>query len=251
MHSHIFHFTLGQNRHIGWANHKAFELAGINEDTKDPEGGYYERDPDTNKLTGKFMEPESIKQVIACAPPPTYNEWRKAIINQWQQYSNCGFTTVAELLFIPNWYDYLDKAVEDTALEPNCPLRMVIYKYVDSIEESPEDGESPLDGESPPGKNHSIHENDKLWFAGVKIVSDGSPHCGTVASREPFLENDLTRKLGFPPSPNYGKLNFSEEYLHKLVKHFHDKGKQVAIHAHGERAIEQVLRVYEKVRIFS
>ena len=32
--------VIGQNMHIAWANHKAFEITGITEDTKDPDGGF-------------------------------------------------------------------------------------------------------------------------------------------------------------------------------------------------------------------
>ena len=30
----------------------------------------------------------------------------------------------------------------------------------------------------------SFKSNENLWVAGVKIIADGSPHCGTSAIRE-------------------------------------------------------------------
>ena len=90
--------------------------------------------------------------------------------------------------------------------------------------------------------------NPKLWEAGVKIVADGSPHCGTAAVREPFFNSNLTQTLGFPPAPCYGNLNYSTQDLLDTVKFFHEQGTQIAIHAHGERAIDQVIGVYEQVR---
>ena len=90
--------------------------------------------------------------------------------------------------------------------------------------------------------------NAKLWVAGVKLGADGSPHCGTAAVREPFLNSNLTQTLGFPPAPCYGNLNHSTEYLLKRVKFHHHRETQIAIHAHGERAIDQVIGVYEQVR---
>lgn len=246
---------IGQNFHIGWANRRAFEMANVREDTPDPNGGIFERDPETKELTGKLLEPAAYFKVIDCAPAASYKEWAKAVDDQWTQYAHCGFTTVTELLFRHNSWDHLDEAIESKTQQPDCPLRLAIYEYVDSVEEtaageSSSERESPSAGESPSKKNKKqvlTSENDKLWFAGVKIIMDGSPHCGTVAIREPFLENDLTKMLGFPPSPNYGLLNFSKEKLTKMVKFWHDKGKQVAIHTHGERAIELVLDVYEEV----
>ena len=90
--------------------------------------------------------------------------------------------------------------------------------------------------------------NDNLWIAGVKVISDGSPHCGTAAIKDPYLESNLTKILGFPPAPNYGKMNYSDNKLKEMVSFFHQQGTQIAVHAHGERAIDQVIETYDKVR---
>ena len=82
----------------------------------------------------------------------------------------------------------------------------------------------------------------------MKLGADGSPHCGKAAVREPFLNSNLTEILGFPPAPCYGNLNHTTEDLLEIVKAKHNNKKQIAIHAHGERAIDQVIGVYEKVR---
>lgn len=97
-------------------------------------------------------------------------------------------------------------------------------------------------------EEHTFEENPKLWEAGVKLGADGSPHCGTAAVREPFLNSNLTETLEFQPAPCYGNLNHSTEDLLEIVKAKHNAKKQIAIHAHGERAIDQVIGVYEKVR---
>ena len=90
--------------------------------------------------------------------------------------------------------------------------------------------------------------NDNLWIAGVKVISDGSPHCGTAAIKDSYLESNLTKILGFPPAPNYGKMNYSDNKLKEMVSFFHQQGIQIAVHAHGERAIDQVIEAYDKVR---
>ncbi|KAK3732877.1 hypothetical protein QZH41_018667, partial [Actinostola sp. cb2023] len=233
--------VLGQNKHIAWGNHKAFEMAGVTEDTEDPDGGSFVRDPETKKLTGQLMEPPAIFWFTDCAPTPSHKDWVQAVDQQWDQYSRCGFTTITDLLFFPKRYESLDSVIEAKSLRPDCPLRLALYEHVDGLGDAEK-----LSSKCKTTKS-ILEENDKLWFAGVKIVSDGSPHCGTIATRDPFLENDLTKTLGFPPSPCYGALNFSNDQMLKMVKHWHDQGKQVAIHAHGERAIDQVLSVYEKV----
>ncbi len=92
-----------------------------------------------------------------------------------------------------------------------------------------------------------IHST-KLWEIGTKYVADGSPHCGTAAVREPFMNTPLTVNLGFPPAPCYGTLNFTSEEYVDSIRRLTKAGKQVAVHTHGERACEQVLRAYEEVR---
>ena len=89
--------------------------------------------------------------------------------------------------------------------------------------------------------------SEKLWEAGLKLVADGSPHCGTAAVREPFMNTPLTETLGFPPAPSYGILNMESDALYDTIKRHHTEGKQFAIHCHGERSSEQVLKVYEQV----
>ena len=89
--------------------------------------------------------------------------------------------------------------------------------------------------------------SEKLWEAGRKLVADGSPHCGTAAVREPFMYTPLTQTQGFPPAPGYGILNMETDALYDTIKRHHLEGTQVAIHCHGERSSEQVLKVYEQV----
>lgn len=90
---------------------------------------------------------------------------------------------------------------------------------------------------------------DRLWIAGIKMMADGSPHCGSAAVMEPYLENYLTKILGFPKAPNYGKLNMESDALVDAMKFYDKQGIQVAIHSHGERASDQVLKAYEQVKL--
>lgn len=90
---------------------------------------------------------------------------------------------------------------------------------------------------------------DRLWMAGIKMMADGSPHCGSAAIREPFLDNNLTKVLGFPKPPNYGKLNMETGALIDRLKFYTERGIQVAIHTQGERATDQVIAAFEEVRM--
>ena len=221
-----------QTMHTFWANHKALEKAGITDDTKDPDGGMFVKKD--GRLTGKLLEVPALRKVLRAAPRPSKEKLKAQIQETWRSYAKQGFTTVTELAYLPGRVKEL--IIEESEKE-ECPLRLALYRIVDVPHGSA-------------GCNDfiSMEGNEKLWEAGVKIWCDGSPHSGTAAVSEPYLSNSMTESLGFLSSPCYGILNHPDTgKLLETVQFYHDKGKQVAIHAHGERAIEQAIGVYEQV----
>ncbi len=77
-----------------------------------------------------------------------------------------------------------------------------------------------------------------LRLGGVKLFADGSIGAGSAALSEPYRDR-----------PGLGKLNYSDEELFQLLREAHEQGWQVLTHAIGDRAIEQVLRAYERVGV--
>lgn len=76
-----------------------------------------------------------------------------------------------------------------------------------------------------------------IRVVGVKMFADGNLLPATAAFSEPYPD-DLN---------NYGQLFFTREELNQLVKETHNSGYQIAIHAVGDAAIEQVINAYESV----
>ena len=60
--------------------------------------------------------------------------------------------------------------------------------------------------------------NSRLWEVGVKLMADGTPHCGTAAVREPFLDMPIDEPLGFPPAPSYGHLYYDSKSLMNKIQ---------------------------------
>ena len=214
---------------------------------------------DEGHLTGQLFEPAAIGRVISRSPKPTVPDLIKAIKEQWGDYASRGFTTVTDLGYQRN--QLFDPLLEAESLSDKCPVRLALYRLVFGPDDSSKEGQSAIQpctlqlvrigdlaDASPKENEPTFQPNEKLWEAGVKIIADGSPHCGTAAVREPFLNTNLTKTLGFPDAPCYGYLNFTTEKLLETVEFFHKQGTQIAIHAHGERAIDQVVSVYEQVR---
>ena len=76
--------------------------------------------------------------------------------------------------------------------------------------------------------------DDDLRIGPVKIFTDGSAGGGTAAMREAYLGG------------GHGLLTLEDRVLEAWVRDYHDRGYQLALHAIGDAAIEQVLNAYEK-----
>jgi len=76
---------------------------------------------------------------------------------------------------------------------------------------------------------------DGVWlrFGGIKAFADGSLGAGNAALSEPYERGGT------------GALNHSDDELTEIVRRSERAGWQTAIHAIGDRAIEQVLRAHE------
>ncbi|MBN2238810.1 MAG: amidohydrolase family protein, partial [Dehalococcoidales bacterium] len=80
--------------HVNLINTKAMEMAGINKDTPDPEGGIIQKD-DTGQPTGILFEAASglVRKLIS---PPTEEERKAGILNAMAELNSLGITCVTE-----------------------------------------------------------------------------------------------------------------------------------------------------------
>ncbi|KAJ8034345.1 hypothetical protein HOLleu_21137 [Holothuria leucospilota] len=251
--------VMGQNIHVAWVNSLGLKKLGIDENTEGPDGGTIVKDK-YGKPTGQLLESIPIQLFFSGNPDQGLNEVYESCKAQWRYYASVGLTTVTDLAYIAT--DIKDKALKKLADNEDCPVRvdfisvpLALYN-LEHVKQGPDreyDADSPASQNAPTegGKSRRMdgigNYNGRLWEAGIKLMADGSPHCGTMAIREPYMYTPLTETLCFPTAPGYGKLNMENDALIETVKHFHGKGKQIAIHAHGERACEQVLKTYETV----
>ena len=217
---------VAQNGHAAWVNHKAFEIADSS--PPDPPADAHFVVDDNGERTGMLLEVPALEYMLSYAPQPNPEDTRREIDKQWRDYAERGFTTVTEIAYSSP--PGMDSLLEMKASEEDCPIRLALYKI----------GQRTV----------SIRNTEKLWLAGAKYWADGSPHAGSMAVREPYLKSAITEVLSFPEPPNnYGMLNWDTEELFKEVRACHDQQMQVAIHAHGERAIEQSLAVYQRLQL--
>ena len=242
-----------QTGNSAFANRAALSSSHISADTPDPPGGTYVRDKDGN-LTGQLLEEPAIFEVLRHTPLPSIKNIMDAIRVVLIEFTKAGLTTVTEMALS------VSKTGSEHAHASGLPLQKLVSRDLDVVLHGIQDeilrlpvrlayytiaetgaGRSEREKIVPPPKTG----NKRIWRAGYKSFADGTTHDGTAAIKMPYLHSELTEKLSFPLNPNYGKLNWTCDELLQQVKPYHDAGWQVAIHAQGDRAIDQVLQVYE------
>ena len=219
--------VMNQSGHILYVNHKALEVAGINDKTPNPgDGGIYMRDAQ-GRLTGVVVEPSAILSILKHAPAPTEAELAVAMQKTAKMIASKGVTTSAEItLGLMLGLDNEIKLFNNIVHNQDFPLRVRAYLYGPLLAKGT-NGLKPNDGD------------DKLRYVGVKFVSDGSTQGITAALSEPYIYPKGTQFLGH--------LDYADDQIYKMTKPVFDQGWQIATHANGDRTIEQTLNTYAKL----
>ena len=204
--------------HIGVANSKALQLAGITKETV-VDGGKVDLDCKTGEPSGIVRE-NALGVVSEAIPKPRLTQLEEACILASKKAVEAGLTGV-------HW---MVESVDEIRLlrkldsEGKLPLRVYLGVSVRLLDEL----------------EHSSLLKDvgrgmvKMGF--VKIEADGSLGAHTAALNKPYADRPETR----------GMLLYSQRTLDGLVLKVHKAGFQLAVHAIGDRATEAVLKAYEK-----
>ena len=220
-------FILIQSMHSAFVNSAALHAAGIDESTPDPEvGGRYGRDA-TGRLTGKVEEAGAMLPLLAAFDyaPAAFSA---RIRQQFQRYRGAGITTIGMPgMFVPA--PFLDIYEGLTA---DAPLRTVAYLRDEQVDHA---GRRPGEGAA------------RFRVAGVKLWYDGSPYSGTMLLDDPYVDSELCCcRLGIARGSAGYALHDRTTLVPRLRRWLAD-GWQVLTHAQGDRAIREVLDMYEQV----
>ena len=211
--------------HTQWVNTKALELAGITNDTPDPESGRIDRDPETGEAIGSLQE--GAMDLMSAAIPPANLEARTAglqyAINMLNAY---GITSIQAAMVNRSRleaYRALDQRGDLT-------LRVVgaIYWDRNRGEEQIEDIKN-LRQEFTSGR---------VRATSVKMWQDGVMENYTAALLEPYLGKGEQRGISMVDP---GTLNSAVPKLDAL-------GFQIHFHAIGDAAVRQCLDAVEQAR---
>ncbi len=213
-------YLTAKSLHAAWANTLAMQLAGIQPDSPDPEGGEFQRDKNGN-LTGVLLE--SAMEVVGSARPPLTTRELTVLLEQafpslWQQ----GITGVHDFdqrsCFI---------ALQELRLAGRLKLRVNKSIPVELLDAAAEAG------------LRSGFGDDYLWIGSTKLFADGALGPQTAAMLKPYEGSAST-----------GTLLLDREQVFEIGQRAACAGVGLAIHAIGDRANHEVLAGLEQLRAF-
>lgn len=202
--------------HVGIANSRALELAGISADTKDPPGGTIERDA-RGVPTGVLRE-TAMALVQERIPQPGSAEYAAMIEAAHRRMLELGITTATdpgvgpELLAV---YRELDERAR-------LAVRMNVMALAVGSSDSP--------------ALPATYVTPSLRIDTVKFFLDGALSGGSASLRGQYADGSR------------GTLRLDEGAFYEPARNVHRSGLRIAAHAIGDRAIECALGVFECLR---
>lgn len=206
--------------HTALVNSTALKSAGINKDTPDPEGGQIERDA-SGEPTG-ILRDTAMNLVSRLIPEPTEKDYENALKAAQDEAIKNGITSVHDITE-EKYYQLYKKFYNQNKLKTriNC---IHLIQQLDSLIER---------------KLFSKSGNEFIRTGAVKAFADGSLGSNTAWFFEPYKDDPSTTGL---PTDYMTNGQFKEWAL------LADKNKiQLAVHAIGDRAISEVLDVFEEI----
>ena len=205
--------------HSGWANSLALQLAGVNSQTADPEGGSIQRDTQ-GAPTGILFE-NAVRLVEAIIPPVSKTLLKNSLLAAQESLLRYGITSVHD-------FDGIEcfAALQELDLEKKLMLRVckgIPFTHLDDA--------------------IALHlrtgfGNDHLWLGSVKLFADGALGPQTAAMLAPYEGS----------SSDYGTLLLTADEVFEIGIRAVNSGMSLATHAIGDRATNQVLNGYGMLR---
>lgn len=200
--------------HVGVANRRALEAAGISKKTRIAMDELVEKDPLTGEPTGILLE--KARDEVWNLPRPSEEERLRACKSALMDAAKVGLTTVHWFAYDPSEI----QALRTLNKRGEIPVRVYIVGHVDYFDRL-------LDRK---------FEHEFLTLRCVKILADGSLGARTAALKKPYADDPSTR----------GILNYSIAELKTLIEKADKADFQVSVHVIGDLAAAETLRAFQE-----
>ena len=211
--------------HIAICNSEALRLGGIDEKSPTPQGGLIEQQ--NGRLTGLLAE-NARAPVQAAIPAATEEDIIAGIERGGQYLLSLGITSCMDAAVGQKGGFREIAAYHRAKRDGRLPVRTWLTLLGD-------DGRSIVPQCYDAGLISGTGD-EMLMIGGVKLFLDGSAGGRTAWMTEPYLGDDKTT----------GVWMWEDAELERMVLDAHRKGYQLACHAIGDAAIEQLITAYEK-----
>jgi len=207
--------------HMGLANSKALELAGITSETPNPEGGIIVKDTETGEPTG-ILKDNAMDIVDDIIPDKYVEENIEAALRSLEEARRLGITSVHDMTQSGELEAY--KEVENMG-ELTCRIYSI----------------APIDSYHKIVRTGITAGNDKglIKRGGLKGYADGSLGASTAWFFEPYVQDTTTVGLLMDIVTNGN--------LEKWGIDADRNRLQLCIHAIGDRANSFMLDLYERI----
>ena len=206
----IFHLS----GHGAFVNSVALRMAGVDESTPYPQGGYSEKDDD-GRLTG-YLSGQPAVYSVKNFPNPTPEIARLAA----EARAAKGVTTASEFAIMNV---FVLEGIQEATSSPDFPVRMVggLFSTIPDFEEI-----------APRLKSY---ENDLFKIPFVKTWTDGSIQGGTGHLSEGYHHHGMGGEGA----------TGSQDFFNAQVLRMYELGLWPAIHANGDGAVDVALNAVE------
>ncbi|NBC23947.1 MAG: amidohydrolase family protein [Gammaproteobacteria bacterium] len=212
-----------QSGHLGVANTKALELAGVTAETKDPEGGVFRREAGSNQPNG-VLEEYAFFYLISKLAAQFDDEINEALVIEGTKLAaSFGYTTVQEGRAMQESIDSMRRVAEKGG------LLVDLVAYPDILE---------VDDIRP-----SMQYENRFRVGGAKLTIDGSPQGKTAFLTEPYFVVPEGKPEDYR---GYGAIT-GETAVEAVEKAFAN-GWQILCHANGDAAIDQFITAVRAAR---
>jgi predicted amidohydrolase YtcJ len=209
--------------HTSWYNTKAFELAGITRDTRDPPDGRFFRDA-SGELTGRVAE-HARDAVTRTGQRQRFTEVEQ------RERGRRGMAYISELLTAAGLTTVHDAGASTDHISA--------YQDVYQRGELRHRSYMLVRGSAFPRlRDAGVYTglgDEWLRVGPVKFAADGSASERTMRMSTPYVGTS-----------DYGILTMTQEEIHAAVDDAHSKNWQVGVHANGDVTIDMVLKAYER-----
>lgn len=207
--------------HMGVANSALLKLAGITDDTPDPEGGKFGR-YDDGSLSGYVEEIPALMKILGAAMPLIKIDMPSQIKKAQQLYFGYGVTTAQEGAASKDAAIGLAKLAHAGLLDIDVVAYIMDEEYADCAKQ--------------------MHEYtlgnyiDHVRIGGSKIILDGSPQGKSAWLLQPY-ENE-ENYCGYPSH----EFAYVEDACHRAIEGRY----QILAHCNGDAASDQFVEAYSR-----